>query len=312
MASASAGKFSQQEERKVEKDAFRNEPIEIVGMKNRKGKFKLSQKITDDDEWLENFSVTVVNRSGKTITGVVIDIIFHRPENDGKSNDPPYVYTLHFSANPFFPEYELRDRSKVIKPGEAVDITVSEEDYRQNKEFLRQAEYTAGIKRVQLVIKAVGYEDGTIWSGGTTFRRDPNNPNRILEEEEKSGREQQLPAGFLAAGLYEPARPYIVNAAWIEPAPAQMLGACGKKGLSRRMWCDATYPPGESLTCSKDYDTLNTNSTDKSSQLYNGLAGCLKWDTTRNLYVSCGAIEPAEKSVDSISARGVKTFLRLP
>ncbi len=31
------------------------------------------------------------------------------------SNGAPYVYTLHFSANPFFPEYELRDKSKVIK-----------------------------------------------------------------------------------------------------------------------------------------------------------------------------------------------------
>lgn len=224
MASTSAKKSSQQEERNVDKGTYKNEPIEIVGLKNKKGKFKLGQKIKDDDEWLDGLTVTVANRTSKTISSVVIDVIFHRPENDRTSNDPPYVYTLHFSANPFFPEYELRDKSKVIRPGEAVDITVSEEDYRQIKEFLRQAEYPASIKRVQLVIKAVGYEDGTIWSGGTTFKRDPNNPNRILEEEEKSGREQQLPAGFLAAGLYGPTRFFIANAAWVACSGADVRG----------------------------------------------------------------------------------------
>jgi hypothetical protein len=41
---------------------------------------------------------------------------------------------------------------------------------------------------------------------------------------------------------------------------------------------------------------LDTNSTDKSSELYNGLAGCLKWDVAHNYYVSCGAIENAAKA----------------
>ncbi|HKG12143.1 MAG TPA: hypothetical protein VKB12_02350 [Pyrinomonadaceae bacterium] len=206
IAPSSAKKSGQQEERKVEKDASKNEPIEIVGLKNKKGKFKLSQKLTDDDDWLDGFAVTVVNRSSKTITSVVIDVIFPRPENHKTSNDPPYVYTLHFSANPFFPEYELRDKSKVIRPGETVDITVSDEDYRQNNVFLRQVEYPTRIKRIELVLKTVGYEDGTIWEGGTMFKRDPNNPNRIIEEEEKSGREQQPPAGFLSSQSQRTAR----------------------------------------------------------------------------------------------------------
>jgi hypothetical protein len=184
LATSSARKLTQHEERKVKKDTYKNEPIEIVGLKNKKGKFKLNQKLADDDDWLDGFAVTVVNRTSKTISSVVITMIFHRPENHKTSNDPPYVYTLHFSANPFFPEYELRDKSKVIKPGESIDIAVSDEDYRQNNIFLRQVEYPASIKRVELVLDTVGYEDGTIWSGGTMFKHDPNNPNRILEEKE--------------------------------------------------------------------------------------------------------------------------------
>lgn len=185
LATSSAGKPTQQNEHKVDKRGYKNEPIEIVGLKNKKGKFKLNQKFMEDDDWLDGFAVTVVNRTSKTITSVVITIIFPRPENHKTSNDPPYVYALHFSANPFFPEYELRDKSKVIKPGEAIDIAVSDEDYRQNNIFLNQVEYPTSIKRIELVLDTVGYEDGTIWSGGTMFKRDPNNPNKILEEKEE-------------------------------------------------------------------------------------------------------------------------------
>src|ERR1700749_2209464 len=174
---SNAKRSSQQEERKVEKGAYKNEPIEIVGLKNKKGKFKLSQKINDDDEWLDGFAVTVVNRTPKTITSVVITVIFHRPGGDRTYNDLPFVYTLHFSANPFFPEYESRDKTKVIRPGESADIAVSDEDYRQNKEFLKQAGYPPDVKRVELIIDTVGYEDGTIWSGGSMFKRDPKDPN---------------------------------------------------------------------------------------------------------------------------------------
>ncbi len=194
MASSSAKRAVRQDERRVEKDTFKNEPIEIVGLKNKKGKFKLRQKIKDDDDWLDGFTVTVVNRTSKTISSVVIDVIFNRPENHKTSGDPPYVYRLHFSANPFFPEYQLRDKSKVIRPGEEADLVISDEDYRQNSEFLRQAGYVLGVKRLDLVINAVGYEDGTIWSGGTMFKRDPNDPNRILEEEENPAGSNKLPA----------------------------------------------------------------------------------------------------------------------
>lgn len=187
VAPSNAWKVGQQDERRVEKGTFKNEPIEIVGLKNKKGKFKLGQKINDDDGWLDGFTVTVVNRTSKTISSVVIDVIFPRPENHKTSGDPPYVYRLHFSAVPFFPEYQLRDKSKVIRPGEEADLVISDEDYKQNNEFLRQAGYVLGVKRLDLVINAVGYEDGTIWSGGSMFKRDPNDPNRILEEEEQPG-----------------------------------------------------------------------------------------------------------------------------
>jgi hypothetical protein len=225
VAPSSAGRATQQEERRVEKDTSKNEPVEIVGLKNRKGKFKLGQKVKDDDDWLDGFTITVVNRTSKTISSVVIDVIFNRPENHKTSGDPPYVYTLHFSADPFFPEYQLRDKSKVIRPGEEADLVISDEDYRQNNSFLRQAGYVLGVKRLDLVIKTVGYEDGTIWQGGTMFRRDPNDPNRILEEEEQSGGGQQPAAGFLALKWSgERRRVSFVRAAWAAPAPAQTSG----------------------------------------------------------------------------------------
>ena len=56
---------------------------------------------------------------------------------------------------------------------------------------------------------------------------------------------------------------------------------------SLRAWCSE----GDPLTCSVEYDTIDTNSTDKSSETYPRAGECKKWDTSRNVYVLCGPIE---------------------
>ena len=292
---AGAVRPGRQEERRVDKDTFRNEPIEIVGLKNKKGKFKLGQKITDDDNWLDGFTLTVVNRSSKNIDSLVIDIWFPRPANHKTSSDPPYFYTLHFNPHPLFPEYALRDRTKVIRPGETADLVISDEDYQQNLRYLAQAAYPPSIKRVELVIHTVGFEDGTVWMGGPVRKRDPKNPYKLLDEEEQtSGRERRRPAKFFAPAPPAPAS--FVKTSLTLTHAAQFTPPCGQQTTTLRDWCDKQFPEGEPFTCSKERDTINTSSPVKIRELVNGLRGCLKWDVSRNVYLSCGALEDSPRA----------------
>jgi len=156
------------------------QPLVIVGMKNKKNSnIKFKSKFADDDEWFSGFTISVQNISAKTVNSIVIEAILRRPDEPESSRPSPmtYYHQFHFGPDPFFPEYALRDKTKVIKPGETVNLNLSDSDYEDIKRALKQLKYPASLKRVELMIHTVGFEDGTIWSGGSWFYRDPDDPN---------------------------------------------------------------------------------------------------------------------------------------
>jgi hypothetical protein len=46
--------------------------------------------------------------------------------------------------------------------------------------MLTDLKYPAAIKEVILRVRTVGFDDGTVWSSGSTFRRDPNNSGKWI------------------------------------------------------------------------------------------------------------------------------------
>jgi hypothetical protein len=177
------GFAGQEPDRMVDKATLPGEPVRITGMKTRnKGEIKFRKQFAAGDEWVGGFTILVQNISGKTITTLAIDAIFHRPDNQSSRENPAFVYTFNFGPNPFFPEYSLRDKSKVIKPGETVELSLPDEDYEFIKNALKQMKYPASVKRVELMIHTVGFEDGTVWSGGSRFYRDPNDPDKLIKD----------------------------------------------------------------------------------------------------------------------------------
>jgi len=186
----------QDQDRIINYQSFSNEPVEITAVKAKKGVVKMGEKFADDNDWWKNFTVTVHNNSGKTITSLSIDVTFVRPQSHATSQEPPFFHTLHFGPSPFFPEYALRDRGKVVKPDGIIDLVLLDENYEHIERFLRELKYPASIKKVELLIHTVGFEDGTAWSGGTWFYRDPNKPDELIPEERSPGRARNRSAFF--------------------------------------------------------------------------------------------------------------------
>jgi len=166
---------SPQRDRTVVRKPWSVEPVKVVAAKNKKKeKIEIGKSFDDDVDWLDGFTVTVVNNHNKTITAMSIDMVFRRDPGDSRR---PAAWTLPFGPDPFSPEYHQRDPNKVIKAGETADIQISPENYRLLIGFLKQLEFPLNIGQVELVIAAVGFEDGTAFYRGTFYVQDPNNPN---------------------------------------------------------------------------------------------------------------------------------------
>ncbi len=158
---------TQQPDRIVVRKPWRAEPVKVVAVKTKnKATVEIGKAFEEDDDWLNGFTVKVVNNYHKTVTVMTISMVFRRDPGDIR---PPFGWDLHFGPGAFTPEYKDRDPNKVVKPGETVELGVSSEDYVLIKAAFEETGYPTKIKRVELVISEVGFEDGSVLCGGTFF-----------------------------------------------------------------------------------------------------------------------------------------------
>jgi len=55
---------------------------------------------------------------------------------------------------------------------------LNDKSYEPIKIHLKKLNYPESISHIELSIQEVGFEDGTVWSGGEFWRPDPNRPAR--------------------------------------------------------------------------------------------------------------------------------------
>ncbi len=163
------------QDRTVTRKPWRVEPVKVVAARNKKKEnIEIGKAFDDDDDWLEGFTVTVINTSDKTVTAMNIEMVFRREPSDSR---PPVAQDLYFGPSPSSPEYLHRDPNKVIKPGENGELSLSTENYQSLRLLLQRAGYPTNIKRMELEIREVGFEDGSMLLAGTLYLPDPNHPN---------------------------------------------------------------------------------------------------------------------------------------
>ena len=178
---------SQQPERIVVNKAWPVEPVKIVGVKTkRKADLELGKAFGDDDEWLDGLSVTVLNNSDKTVTAMTVSVIFRREPGDGRH---PLAWDLHFGPSAITPEYKDRDPNKIIAVHQTGELSLSPHDYLILKHDFEELGYQT-VKRVELVVREVGFEDGSMLYSGTFYSQDPaypNDPTKKLKVPEPPG-----------------------------------------------------------------------------------------------------------------------------
>src|SRR6267142_2307708 len=125
---------SPQQERTVAKKPWPVEPVRVVAVKTKKKEnIETGRAFDADDDWLEGFTVIVVNNSEKIVTAIEIEMVFRREPGDTR---PPLAHSLHFGPSPSGPEYVYRDPKKVIKVGKTTELALSPENYKTLKRDL--------------------------------------------------------------------------------------------------------------------------------------------------------------------------------
>jgi len=174
MWSVNGSAKSQQPDRIVDTKPWPNEPVKIVAVKTkRKPDLEIGKAFIGVDDWLEDFTVTVLNNYGKTVTAMTISMVFVREPGDTR---PPLAWNLHFGPSPIMREYKDRGPNKVIKVHNTAELILSHEDYLILKHDFEELGYPT-IKRVELEIREVGFEDGSMLYSGTFYLQDPAYPN---------------------------------------------------------------------------------------------------------------------------------------
>ncbi|HYG09972.1 MAG TPA: hypothetical protein VD835_08510 [Pyrinomonadaceae bacterium] len=195
---STTGIAQQEQERIIEKQSFSNEPVKITVIKTKQGAVKIGEKFKDEIDWLKGLKIIVENSSGKPVTYVRVGLSFPRPENHETSKESPYGESLEYGVNPVATEgVEAANQIQAIAPGKSIELMMPDEAYEGTKALLKELKFPENIKRVKVMVEAVGFEDGTTWNGGRFWRRDPASPKGWSPIEELPGSALNRTAFFL-------------------------------------------------------------------------------------------------------------------
>jgi len=266
------GGARQKEAKVIKKSSYRNEPIKIVKVKNKKGELPLGKKFqTEDAEWMRGFTITVRNDSGKDITHLELSLFFPHDAN-GATGPSSYTYLLMYGVSPSSEHYEesrKRRPDRVIKKGEEYDLTVPDDAFGHIKKVLAWLEYPADLREVEFWINEVGFDDGSIWNGG--YYVDPGGHSRRTKP---PPRDTVLRDSFLVKASLPLTTPTFQS-------------RCG--GRMARYWTNVCSIAGCQLPNDRvDYfDPVHHD-----SQEYNGISDCFRFAPEYNAFVRCGEGAP--------------------
>jgi hypothetical protein len=162
-----------------------NEPLGITDAKVNGLSVSFDKTFLGDDDWISTIVISVKNTSHKRILFASIQLQF--PRRDPK--DRFFVFEM-FQGN-----WSLQGRAPTpderligIAPGETAGIQFSNEQFSGLRKFLAETHYPSSVERLDIRVDKVIFEDDSMWSRGSTLRRDPNNSETWINSDLRSGK----------------------------------------------------------------------------------------------------------------------------
>lgn len=167
-AQTSAGK--QQEKIVARHFALANEPVEIIEPSVKSRAVELGRGFEAEPDWLRYVTFKVKNRSDKAITFVGIDFDF--PETTAAAG-AMMMHQVLLGQRPDFPS-TMKNPPLLIKPNETIEISL-ELEHRAIKTLIElRLPSVENINKLVIRTTEMMFEDGTLYSGGFLFERNPD------------------------------------------------------------------------------------------------------------------------------------------
>jgi len=128
-----------------------------------------------DADWLNHLTIKIKNTSGKTITWMLVNLLFPEVTKDGSV--ALHQFFLGVDPDAPFARPELR-----VAPNEAFEIPLSTkyEDLRHLVNVIGSGMAIENVPKVEVEFHAALFDDETRFEIGLWYRRDPNDPHKWI------------------------------------------------------------------------------------------------------------------------------------
>lgn len=177
---ASVNLQSQKESLVVEVLSF-NGPIKIDSLKIGNLPVQSGEKFAATEDWLKELSVNIKNSFGKTVTYIDVGVFVGRPK--GQEEVPMFHYSILRGSK--INALKRINSGLEFKSSDSIDsnfnIAISDKEYKEIQESLKQLNYPSGTEKLQIQIEEVVFDDGTMWSSGSWYKYNPDDQkNRFV------------------------------------------------------------------------------------------------------------------------------------
>jgi hypothetical protein len=176
--------FAQNRDKIVEKRRDFKPPADIISVKSEIGLIETDKKFSADAEWFKGLTVVVRNDSEKPMTYISVKIQFPHPN---KQDGLDFVVPIGYGESPLPSRGGkfLDNVSALIMPGDTIALKLSDDDYVNVRTLLNEQGYPSIIKKIEVYVATIGFEDGSIWMGDKFYKLDKNNPGKLIPLEKK-------------------------------------------------------------------------------------------------------------------------------
>ena len=154
-----------------------NEPVELSDIKFKGKAVKFDEKFEGHNTWLRDVTFKVKNKEKKPITYLRLDFIF--PETS--STGPVMLHQLYLGRRFDVPSMSHQEPLRLL-PNESTEISLQLQ-FEDIKNLVESRLPSIGkINKVNVRLGEAMFEDETLYSGGATFKRnpDPNSPRKWI------------------------------------------------------------------------------------------------------------------------------------
>jgi hypothetical protein len=149
------------------------DPLEITEIKVKGRERKAGEGFVEDGEWLNDTTFKLTNTYSKPITYLQLNVNF--PDVVSKKYPGATLqYQILLGRHPI---YKADERPELlIMPGGTIEVSLASE-YKEMKRMIELSNYPVNsVNRIEFNLSEAAFNDGTLYSGGRMYERNPD-PN---------------------------------------------------------------------------------------------------------------------------------------